>query len=61
MRLARRERDRQRLARRQQVPLTDDLVDAGRTQAIGERRRGIRRSEEIGHDALTRETLQRTV
>ena len=54
MRLARSERDRERLARRQQMPLADHLVDGRRAQPIGERRRGIGGGEEIGHGALTR-------
>ena len=54
MRLARRERDRERLAGREQMPLADHLVDGRRPQAIGERCGRIGGGEEIGHDALTR-------
>jgi hypothetical protein len=54
MRLPGRERDRERLSRREQMALADDLIDARRTQTIGERRRGIVSREKVGHDALTR-------
>ena len=52
MQLARRERDGERLARRQQVPLADDLGDRLRAQPLGERtRRGDSGGgEEIVHD-----------
>ena len=44
MQLAGRERDGQRLARREQVPLPDDVGDRARPQPLGERRggRGLR-------------------
>ena len=35
--LPERERDRERLARREQVPLPDDVVDRARAQALGQR------------------------
>jgi len=54
MRLARRERDRERLSGREQMPLADHLVDGRRPQAIGKGRCGIGGGEEIGHGALTR-------
>ena len=54
MRLAGSERDRERLARREQMPLADHLVDGRRAQPIGERRCGIGGGEKIGHGALTR-------
>jgi hypothetical protein len=52
--LAGSEGDCEGLARRQQMPLADHLIDGGRAQAIGERRCGIGGGEEIGHGALTR-------
>ena len=39
MRLARRKRDGERLAGREQMPLADDVGDRLRPQALGERRR----------------------
>ena len=39
MRLAGGERDRERLAGRQQMPLADDVVDRARAQPLGERYR----------------------
>ena len=50
MRLARGERDGERLARREQMPLADHLVDRLRAQPIGERRGGIGGGEEVGHE-----------
>ena len=47
MRLARREGDGERLARIEQMPLADDLVDALRPQALGQRRRRIRDREKV--------------
>jgi hypothetical protein len=41
--LARVERDGERLARPEQVPLPDDLGDRAGAQALGERRAGRRR------------------
>ena len=50
MRLPRRERDRQRLARREQVPLADDVRDRARPHPLGERRRRrYVKCEEVGH------------
>ena len=49
VRLARRERDGERLARREQMPLADHLVDRRRAQALGERRGGIGGGEKVGH------------
>ncbi len=46
------ERNRQRLARRQQVPLPDDVANGVRAQALGQRDAGGRDGgggEEIGH------------
>ena len=54
MRPARRERDRQWLSGREQMPLADHLVDGRRPQPIGKGRCGIGGGEEIGHGALTR-------
>lgn len=55
MRLARVERDGERLAGREEVPLADDLVDRARPQSLGERRRGGRRGgEEVGHRRIRR-------
>jgi hypothetical protein len=48
VRLAGRERDGERLARGEQVPLTDHVADRARTQPLGERRRGIGGGEEVG-------------
>ena len=52
MRLAGGERDRQRLARTQQMTLSDDLVDRLRAQPLGERYRSdVRGGEQVvqGH------------
>lgn len=46
------ERDRERLARSEQVALADDLADRARAQALRERRIGRhRRGEQVGHRA----------
>jgi hypothetical protein len=49
MRLARGERDGERFARSKQVSLPDHFVDRSRPEAIGERRRRVVGSEEVGH------------
>ncbi len=57
--LARCERDGQRLARGEQVPLPDDVGDAARAQALGQRHAGMRGfggGEEIGHEGVPRGT-----
>jgi hypothetical protein len=49
MRLARFEREPQRLARSEEVALPDDVVERARPQAFRERRGGLTLFEEVIH------------
>ena len=50
--LARGERDGERLARREQVPLADDVVDRARAQALGERDARVRDLRTAGEEIV---------
>jgi hypothetical protein len=52
MRLARLEREAQRLAGSEEVALADDLVDRFRAQRLGERSRRLGLAEQIAHREL---------